>query len=125
MNFLPMSRRTITILVLSGLTTGLVNGLIGIGGGTIVIPAMVFLLGIAQHQAHGTSLAVILPTSITSALVYWYHGYLPWPIIAAVSLTGMFGAYLGAKLMTALSPKHLRTVFGIFMVLAGVRMLWR
>ncbi|MDD2421293.1 MAG: sulfite exporter TauE/SafE family protein [Heliobacteriaceae bacterium] len=118
-------KHQLPVLLIIGLITGLINGLIGIGGGTIVIPALVFLLRVAQHQAHGTSLAVILPTSITSAAVYWYHGYLPWTVTITVALTGMVGAYLGAKLMARLSPRHLRLIFGGFMILAGGRMLWQ
>ncbi|KAB2952575.1 sulfite exporter TauE/SafE family protein [Heliorestis acidaminivorans] len=124
MSFLPTNRRTLIILLLAGVATGLVNGLVGIGGGTIVIPALVFFLGVAQHQAHGTSLAVILPTSLTSALIYWYHGHLPISLTFIVALTGMVGAYIGARLMNLISPKNLRLLLGLFMIVAGVRMLW-
>lgn len=119
-----MKSRTLLVISTTGLLSGLINGLIGVGGGTIVIPAMVHLLGIAQHQAHGTSLAIILPTCLTSAAVYAYQGFLPWNIILTVTATGMLGAYLGARCMNCFSPKGLRQFFGLFMVLAGVRMLW-
>ncbi|QGG49351.1 sulfite exporter TauE/SafE family protein [Heliorestis convoluta] len=124
MSFFSVNRRTLFFLLLAGLATGLVNGLVGIGGGTIVIPALVFFLSLAQHQAHGTSLAVILPTSLTSALIYWYHGFLPLQLTIVVALTGMVGAYLGARLMNHISPKNLRLLLGLFMIVAGVRMLW-
>ncbi|WP_341479016.1 sulfite exporter TauE/SafE family protein [Heliobacterium chlorum] len=117
--------KTNIILIISGLVTGLVNGLIGIGGGTIVIPTMVFLLGVSQHQAHGTSLAIILPTSVASAFIYWRKGYLAWSLILSVALSGMVGAYIGAKMMNKFSPQHLRMLLGIVMVVAGVRLLWR
>ncbi|WP_170294050.1 sulfite exporter TauE/SafE family protein [Heliomicrobium undosum] len=117
--------RTNIILILSGLSTGLINGLIGIGGGTIVIPTMVFLLGVAQHQAHGTSLAVILPTSVASAFVYWWKGHLSWSLFWPIVLTGVAGAYLGARLMNRLSPERLRQLLGIVMIAAGVRLLWK
>ncbi|MCW2277433.1 sulfite exporter TauE/SafE family protein [Heliophilum fasciatum] len=123
---LPLKTHPSTVLLLViGLIIGLVNGLIGMGGGTIAIPAMVFLLGIPDYTAHGTSLAVILPTSLISGYIYWQQGYLPWKLTATVAATGMFGAYIGARLMTRLSPRHLRIFFGSFMIVAGLRMLWR
>ena len=74
-------------LGLIGLLTGLINGLLGIGGGTILIPAMVFLLGEEQHVAHGTSLAVILPTALMSTLIYQYNSHIDWVLAAKIAAT--------------------------------------
>lgn len=111
-------------LAIIGVVTGLVNGLLGIGGGTILIPAMVFLLGVSQHQAHGTSLAIILPTTIASCIVYGINNDLNYTIAFEVALGGMVGGYLGAKLMNKISGNRLRQFFGIFMFLAGLRMMF-
>lgn len=111
------------IISIVGILTGLVNGLLGIGGGTILIPAMVFMLKEKQHVAHGTSLAVILPTAFVSALIYKYNQNLDLNLSFKVALGAMLGGYLGAKLMNLLSPPSLKKIFGLFMMIAGLRMV--
>ncbi|MGF7183945.1 hypothetical protein GGQ84_000020 [Desulfitispora alkaliphila] len=115
--------KRLALIFVIGVVTGLVNGLLGIGGGTILIPAMVFLLSETQHQAHGTSLAIILPTALVSSLVYQSHGNLDLLLAAKVATSGMVGGYLGAKLMNRIPPVALQKIFGIFMGLAGLRMM--
>ncbi len=107
-----------------GIITGIVNGLLGIGGGTILIPAMVFLLGVTQHQAHGTSLAIILPTTLASCFIYWLNKDIDFMMAVQVAAGGMAGGYLGAKLMNKFSGERLRQFFGVFMFLAGLRMMF-
>jgi uncharacterized membrane protein YfcA len=107
-----------------GLVTGIVNGLLGIGGGTILIPAMIFLLGEKQHKAHGTSLAIILPTAVISAAVYYFHDNLDIGLTLKVVSGAVIGGYIGAKLMNKIPAKSLKKIFGIFMVLAGLRMVF-
>ncbi len=106
-----------------GLITGLINGLIGIGGGTILIPAMVFLLGEKQHVAHGTSLSIILPTAIVSTFIYQTNNHMDWGLAIKIAASGMLGGYLGARLMNKIPAWHLKQLFGIFMILAGLRMV--
>lgn len=108
---------------LIGLITGLINGLIGIGGGTILIPAMVFLLGEKQHRAHGTSLAIILPTAVVSAFIYQSNNHMDWGLVWKIAASGMLGGYLGAKLMARIPAPRLKQLFGLFMILAGLRMV--
>ena len=111
-------------LAIIGLLTGLINGLLGIGGGTILIPAMVFFLGVEQHQAHGTSLMVILPTATISALIYYFKGNLDLALSLRVALGAILGGYLGARLMNKIPAQTLKKIFGIFMILAGLRMVF-
>lgn len=110
-------------LLAIGLITGLVNGLLGIGGGTILIPCMVFLLGISQHQAHGTSLAIILPTALVSSIIYGLNNDLDIKLSLQVALGGMAGGYLGARLMNYIPAATLKKFFALFMFLAGLRMV--
>lgn len=110
-------------LLAIGLVTGLVNGLLGIGGGTILIPCMVFLLGISQHQAHGTSLAIILPTALVSAFIYGLNNDLNIRLALQVALGGIAGGYLGARLMNFIPALTLKKFFAVFMFLAGLRMV--
>lgn len=106
-----------------GIASGIVNGLLGIGGGTIVIPAMVMLLNVEQHKAHGSSLAIILPTAIISTFIYWYNGNVDLLLALKITSAGIIGGYLGAKLLNYIPSTYLRKFFGIFMIVAGVRMV--
>lgn len=120
---MKQARQNICLLGAIGIFTGLVNGLIGIGGGTILIPAMVFLLGEEQHIAHGTSLAIILPTALVSTYVYQANGHMDWSLVYKIAASGMVGGYLGARLMEIIPAARLKQLFGIFMVIAGTRMV--
>lgn len=108
---------------LIGLVAGIVNGLLGIGGGTILIPSMVYQLGVRQHQAHATSLLIVLPTSLVSMLVYHGQGHIQIVSLLGLALATSIGAVMGAILMNYCSPKLLRTGFAAFMLIAGLRML--
>lgn len=124
MNLLPQADLSVWLKLLGiGLITGLVNGLLGIGGGTVLIPSMVFLLSISQHQAHGTSLAVILPTALVSAIIYGFNDDLNIKLSLQVALGGITGGYLGAKLMNHIPAPALKKFFAVFMFLAGLRMV--
>lgn len=111
------------LYALIGLAAGLVNGLLGIGGGTILIPGMVYLLGVQQHRAHATSLLIILPTSLISMLVYHRQGSFQIRPLLGLALATSLGAIAGAVLMNHFRPASLRRGFGLFMLVAGLRML--
>ena len=106
-----------------GIITGFINGFIGIGGGTILIPAMVFWLGEEQHTAHGTSLAIILPTALVSTFIYNLNSHMDWSLTLKIISGSIIGGYLGAKLMEKIPAPRLKQIFGLFMMIAGVRML--
>ena len=119
-----MNNSKMLTLLAIGVVTGLINGLLGIGGGTILIPSMVMVLGINQHQSHGTSLAVILPTTVASCIVYGLNNDLNYMVALKVASGGILGGYLGAKLMNKIPADRLRQFFGVFMFLAGLRMMF-
>ena len=106
--------------LVSGLIGGFLSGFAGIGGGVVLIPLMVGLLGLSQHQAHGTSLAIIIPTAIVSLVPYYLapaEGQLPMLDLAlAYTLTAVVGAPVGAKLITFVNPKELRKLFGLLLL---------
>jgi len=110
-------------LGLIGIITGFINGFIGIGGGTVLIPAMVFLLGEEQHTAHGTSLAIILPTAVVSTIIYQANNHMDWNLVVKIAASGMLGGYLGARLMQIIPAPRLKQIFGLFMMAAGARMI--
>ncbi len=109
---------------LIGIVTGFANGLFGAGGGTILVIAIGFLLKIETRIAHATAIAIILPLSIVSAFIYKNNVVTNWNIIIYVSLGGIIGGYIGSKLLNKISPKWLHRIFGIFMIITGVRMMF-
>ncbi len=101
----------ILLYVLIGLAAGTVSGLIGIGGGVIVVPALC-LLGWSQHQAQGTTLAMLIPPiGILAAYTYYKQGYVDLKVAALLCLGFFFGGFLGARVATALPELLLRKVF--------------
>lgn len=109
--------------LLIGLITGLANGLFGSGGGTIAVPAMVHFLGAQEHKAHATAISVILPLTVVSSAFYISSGYADWDLTLKVTLGGLAGGYIGAKLLNICPDKLLRKIFALFMAAAGVRMI--
>lgn len=111
---------TIWILIAIGLTAGFGSGLFGIGGGVVIVPALIYLIGFSQHKATGTSLVVLLPpVGIGAVLEYSRHGNVEWRAALIVAVTMLVGATLGAIVANKLSGPALRLGFGIFMVGLG------
>jgi uncharacterized protein len=96
----------------------------GVGGGVLLVPAMVLLLGFGQHKAHGTSLAVIIPIVAFSALGYARTGNVDWPIALKLAAGGVVGAVMGAKLASVLPSGRLRKLFGLLILFVAARMLF-
>jgi hypothetical protein len=111
-------------LVLIGLFTGICNGLFGSGGGTILVPGMVFVMGLKEHKAHATAIMVILPLTILSTIVYYRSSYIDWPTTLRVVSGGIAGSLIGAKLLNRIPASVLRKAFGIFMIITAVRMVF-
>jgi len=119
-----MSVHTITILVLIGLFAGLLSGFVGVGGGVIIVPALVFFLGLTQHQAQGTSLFVLaMPVVIFAVMNYWKSGNLNWKYGLVIASTFVVGAYFGSKLSLKISPSWVKLVFGIFIAYVSFRLI--
>lgn len=108
--------------LLIGLAAGLLNGLLAVGQ-TLLIPAMVHLLHLDQHKAHGTSLWIILPTSLVSFSVYSFRYDVPTEIGWKITLGGALGALIGAKLLKRLSALWLKRTFAALMLFAALRMV--
>ncbi|MDO4300351.1 MAG: TSUP family transporter [Clostridia bacterium] len=106
-----------------GLVTGFANGFFGAGGGTVLVPGMERLLKVEEHKAHATAIAVILPLSLISALIYTFKTDIPWKTLLWVSIGGIAGGYAGAKILSRFSGKWLHITFGGFMLIAAVKMV--
>lgn len=107
-----------------GFFTGILNGLFGSGGGTIVVPAMIYYLHVDDHKAHATAIAIILPLTIISSFVYIYNSFVDWDLVLKTSIGGVVGGYIGAKLLRVIPDKYLRKIFGGFMIFASIRMVF-
>jgi hypothetical protein len=113
------------ILVIVGIMSGMLAGVFGVGGAIIVIPALVFILGLSQHEAQGTSLAFMLPpVGILATWNYWKAGHVNWKIALILSLTFVVGAYLGSHLSINISDKTLRRLFGGLMIVIAIKMIF-
>jgi uncharacterized membrane protein YfcA len=107
-----------------GCLVGFVNGFFGAGGGSVLVPALQRFLRVEVHQAHATAIAVILPLSVVSAVVYVGGAPVDWRALLWVSGGGMAGGFVGAMWLKKFSKKHLHTLFGLFMMGAAVRMMF-
>jgi uncharacterized membrane protein YfcA len=113
------------IVLLLGLAVGVLVGLLGIGGGVVLVPALVYLLHMDQHLAQGTSLFILLPPVGLGALrQYWKQGQvdLRAGILCAVGM--LVGGYLGGMIAIPIASRHLKGLFGCFLILAAF-LLWR
>ena len=119
-----MTPQTIFMLVSIGLFAGLLSGFVGVGGGIIIVPALVFLLGLTQHQAQGTSLFVLmLPVVSFAVLNYWKSGNVKWEYGLVIAMTFIVGAFFGSKLSLKISPGLVQLLFGILMAYISFRMI--
>lgn len=113
------------ILVLIGLMAGFVGGTMGIGGGIIIVPALVLIMGFTQHQAQGTSLAVLLfPIGIMAVMTYYKKGYVNLQFALILIIAFILGSWLGSLFAVSLPDKILKKIFGIFMLLISLRMIF-
>ncbi|OHD71878.1 MAG: permease [Spirochaetes bacterium RBG_16_49_21] len=111
--------------VVLGITAGILSGLIGIGGGIIIVPALVFIFGFSQHQAQGTTLALMVPPiGILAAWTYYEQGYVDLRVAALICAGFLAGGYLGAKLATHVSNTVLERIFGIALLVISLKMIF-
>jgi uncharacterized membrane protein YfcA len=116
---------TLVLIALLGLLVGVLVGLLGIGGGVVLVPAMVYFLGYDQHLAQGTSLFILLPPIGLGALrEYWKNGQVDLRAGIYCAAGFLLGGYLGGRIAVPMNSRHLRGVFGFFLVLSAV-LLWR
>jgi hypothetical protein len=119
-----MSLNEIIILVIIGLSAGLVSGMLGVGGAIIMVPALVFFFAMTQHQAQGTSLAVLVfPVGILAFLNYYKQGYVNFKIAIVIMIAFVVGSFLGSMIAIRVNEKLLKTIFGILIIVLGIRMI--
>ena len=108
-----------------GSLVGFINGFFASGGGIVAVLSLKKFMKLEEKKAHATAIAVILPLSLASIVVYTHGGFGNFPYIVKASIGGIIGAFVGAKLLNKLKKEYISLGFGIIMVIAGVRMFFK
>jgi uncharacterized membrane protein YfcA len=120
-----MTAQQIIILILIGLAAGFLGGMVGIGGGIIIVPALVFFMAFSQHQAQGTSLAMmLLPVGILAVINYYKKGFVDVRYAALLAVGFTVGGYLGSKLSLGMAQDTVKKVFAVLMIIVACKMLF-
>ena len=120
-----MDIQQILLLCISGILAGFIAGSMGVGGGIIIVPALVFIFGFSQHTAQGTSLAVLLPPiSLLAVVKYHKSGFIDYKFAIILAVTFFIGSYLGGLFAINLPAKTLTKLFGVLMLIAGFKMIF-
>lgn len=119
-----MTAQLVILLIAIGFAAGVLSGLVGVGGGIIVVPALVLFLGFSQHQAQGTSLGLLLlPVGILAVMNYYNKGYIDIKIVAIMAVAFILGGWLGSKLALQLSVDMVKKIFAIVLFYTAFKML--
>ncbi len=113
------------LLLLLGLAAGILSGLLGIGGGILIIPALIFLFGQSQHAAQGTTLALMVPPiGLLAAWTYYKHGYVDLKMAGLICVGFFIGGLLGAQWAGRIDATLLKRLFGALLLVTAVKMMW-
>jgi uncharacterized protein len=122
--FKNMSTDAILLLLAIGLAAGILSGMVGVGGGLIVVPALVFFMGFTQHQAQGTSLGLLLlPVGILAVINYYNKGNIDIKVVLIMSLAFVLGGWIGSKIALSLNQETLKKIFAVFLFYVAFRFL--
>lgn len=107
------------LLIIIGLISGIISGM-GIGGGTVLIPALIFIVGTSQHIAQSVNLAAFLPTAFIALIIHAKNKHIRYLMALYIFLSGTAGAVIGSYVALSMSSKSLRKLFGVFLLLMGI-----
>ena len=119
--------QTVVLLILIGITAGMLSGFIGIGGGIIIVPALIYLVGLTQLQAQGTSLALMLPPIGILAFMQYYKSAdvdIDLKVVGIIAATFIVGGYFGAKLALKINENIVKIIFGGIMILIAIKLIF-
>jgi len=120
-----MNITLIVSLVIIGLLAGVLSGFMGVGGGVIMIPLMILLLGFNQHEAQGTSLAVLaVPVTFLAAYTYYNEGHVNWKFAIVIAFAFVIGGYIGSKFAVKIDQAILKKIFGVILFIAAVKLFF-
>jgi hypothetical protein len=120
-----MTTQTILILVLIGVAAGILGGLVGVGGGIIIVPSLVYFLSFSQKSAQGTSLGLLLlPVGILGVMQYYKQGHVDLKVVAILAIGFLAGSYFGSKIALSLPQETVKKIFAILLLLISFKMLF-
>lgn len=120
-----MNTQIILIVILIGIAAGVLSGLVGVGGGLIIVPALVYFLGMSQHSAQGTSLGLILlPVGILGVLTYYKQGHIDVKTVGLLAIGFLAGSYFGSKIALSLPQETVKKFFAVLMIVVAVKMIF-
>ena len=120
-----MDTQMILIVIIIGIAAGMLSGLVGVGGGLIIVPALIYFLGMSQHTAQGTSLGLILlPVGILAVLSYYKQGHVDYKVVGVLAIGFLAGSYFGSKIALSISQETLKKVFAVLMIIIALKMLF-
>ncbi len=120
-----ITMQTLLILILIGMAAGFLGGMVGIGGGVLIVPALVLILGLSQHKAQGISLAMILfPVGIFGVINYYKKGYVDFKYAGLLAVGFLIGSYVGSKFSLSLPQETVKKVFAVVMILLALKLLF-
>jgi len=119
-----MTTELVITLLIIGLAAGILSGLVGVGGGLIVVPALIFFLGYSQHQAQGTSLGLLLlPVGILAVINYYNKGQVDIKVVAVMGIAFVLGGWLGSKMALRLPADTVKKIFAVFLFYSAFKLL--
>lgn len=119
-----MDAQTIVTIILIGLAAGILGGMVGVGGGIVIVPALVYFLAFSQHEAQGNSLALMLfPVGILGVINYYRKGYVDFRYAGLLAIGFVLGSYLGSRFSLSLPQLTVKKVFAAVMLLVALKML--
>ncbi len=119
-----MNAETVMLLLAIGFAAGVLSGLVGVGGGIIIVPALIFFLGFTQQQAQGTSLGLLLlPVGILAVVNYYNKGYIDVRVVGVMCIAFVLGGWLGSKLAVQLSQDTVKKIFAVVLFYTAFKML--
>lgn len=115
----------IVILLIIGFIAGVLSGFVGLGGGVVIVPALVLFMGMSQHDSQGTALAMMLPPiGILAVMNYYKNGYVNMKFALILAAAFIVGGYFGSKFAIALPSDQIKKIFGIFILLISLKMIF-
>ncbi len=120
-----MDTQTLIILIIIGIAAGVLGGMVGVGGGIIIVPALIFFLGFSQKMAQGTSLGILLlPVGLFGVMQYYKEGYVDMKVVLIISAGFLIGSLLGSKLALNLPQETVKKIFAILLIVIAIKMLF-
>lgn len=120
-----MDTQTFLILICVGIAAGMLSGMVGVGGGIIIVPALIYFLGYSQMNAQGTSLALImLPVGFLGVIQYYKMGHINYNIVMIIAVGFVLGSFFGSKFALSLPQETMKKTFAILMILIAIKMLF-